>query len=103
MDYIIEQLVNLLNTVTFVNFYDFMNDFIKLFAENLKGQPIIKLMNAVVERICKEQHLKESGQQIKDKSNIVLDKCCVILRIMVDRHQYFEQKDQMEEALKPIL
>ena len=93
MDYIIQQLVNLLDTVTFVNFYDFMNDFIKLFADNLKGTPVINLMDAVVRRICKEQHIKESGQQVQDKSNIVVDKCCVILRLMVDRPQYFSQKD----------
>ena len=62
MDYIIEQLVQLLDTVTFVNFYDFMNDFIKLFADNLKGQPILNLMSAVVARICKEQHAKETVQ-----------------------------------------
>ena len=54
LDYIVGQLVRLLDTVTFVNFYDFMNDFIKLFAKELNGNLILSLMNATVARICKE-------------------------------------------------
>ena len=40
LDYIVSQLVALLDKVYFVNFFDFMNDFIKLFAKKLKG-PLI--------------------------------------------------------------
>ena len=41
--------------MTFMNFYDFMNDFVKLFAKDLNGPRIQSLMNAVVGRIYKEQ------------------------------------------------
>ena len=58
LDYIVAQLVRLLDTVYFVNFYDFMNDFVKLFAKNLTGPLILVLMHAIVARICKEQALK---------------------------------------------
>ena len=61
LDYIVIQLRQLLDTVTFVNFYDFMNDFIKLFAKDLVGQRINSIMNAVVARICKEQQAKLNG------------------------------------------
>ena len=54
LDYIVAQIVKLLDTVTFVNFYDFMNDFVKLFAKDLKGPRIVSLMNAVVARVQKE-------------------------------------------------
>ena len=63
LDYIVDQLRKLLNTVTFVNFYDFMNDFIKLFAKDLVGPRILSIVNAVVARICKEQQAKQAGPQ----------------------------------------
>mmetsp|Transcript_19626 Transcript_19626/g.26525 ORF Transcript_19626/g.26525 Transcript_19626/m.26525 type:complete len:87 (+) Transcript_19626:582-842(+) len=43
IEYIVQQLVFLLDSVTFVNFYDFMNDFVKLFAKDLVGTPIMSL------------------------------------------------------------
>jgi len=54
LDYIVMQLKQLLDTVTFVNFFDFMNDFVKLFSKDLNGPRILSLMQAVVARICKE-------------------------------------------------
>mgnify|MGYP007058508576 FL=1 len=54
LDYIVIQLIRLLDTVTFVNFFDFMNDFIKLFAKDLVGDKIVSIMNGVVQRISKE-------------------------------------------------
>ena len=87
LDYIVIQLIRLLDTVTFVNFFDFMNDFIKLFAKDLVGDKIVSIMNGVVQRISKEQLAKQSGNQT-DSSSIVLDKCCTILRICVDNQTY---------------
>lgn len=55
LDYIVAELVKLLDSVNFVNFYDFMNDFVKLFAKELEGPRILSLMNGVVARIWKEQ------------------------------------------------
>lgn len=54
LDFIVSQLVDLLASVSFVNFFDFMNDFIKLFATALKGTPVLNLMSATVKRICNE-------------------------------------------------
>ena len=87
LDYIVAELVKLLDSVNFVNFYDFMNDFVKLFAKELEGPRIISLMNGVVARIWKEQQKKASGSQT-DSSSIVLDKCMTILRICVDNGVY---------------
>lgn len=61
LDYIVSQLVVLLGSVSFVNFYDFLNDFIKLFAKDLVGPRILQILNAVVARICKEQETKMMG------------------------------------------
>lgn len=102
LDYIVMQLKQLLDTVTFVNFFDFMNDFVKLFSKDLNGPRILSLMQAVVARICKEQQAKLSGT-LSDQSSIVLDKCCTILRICVDSPVYMAtMQEQFEEALKPI-
>lgn len=87
IDYIVQQICGLMETVCFVNFFDFMNDFVKLFADNLAGPKIIMIVNATVNRICKEQAAKESGNA-SDNSSIVLDKCCTILRLIVDKKQY---------------
>jgi hypothetical protein len=54
LDTIVGQLVKLLDTVVFVNFYEFMVDFIKLFAKDLCGDRILSLLNATVSRILKE-------------------------------------------------
>ena len=81
-----------------------MNDFIKLFAENLKGPYILRLMEATVNRICKEQAGIAAGKEKTDSTDIVIDKCCTVLRICVDNGKYMpEMKDQFEEALKPVL
>ena len=42
--YIVSQLVRLLDSVTFVNFFDFFSDFVKLFAKELNGPLILQLM-----------------------------------------------------------
>ena len=43
IEYIVQQLALLLDSVTFVNFFDFMNDFVKLFAKDLNGPLIAQL------------------------------------------------------------
>lgn len=80
-----------------------MNDFIKLFAKNLKGPFILSLMSATVNRICKEQAGVAAGNRTKDTTQIVIDKCCTILRICVDNTQYMPtMKDEFEQVLKPV-
>lgn len=41
LDYMVQQICTLIDTVCFVNFFDFMNDFVKLFADDLKGPKIV--------------------------------------------------------------
>ena len=64
-----------------------MNDFVKLFAQDLAGPRILAIVNALVVRICKEQQAKLAGTQT-DQSSIVLDKCMTVLRIVVDHATY---------------
>ena len=54
LEHIVAQLVSLLDTVVFVNFFDFFSDFVKLFARELNGPYILSLMQATVARILKE-------------------------------------------------
>jgi len=61
LEHIVAQLVRLLDTVVFVNFFDFLSDFVKLFARDLNGPFIMSLMQAIIARIMKEQLAKESG------------------------------------------
>lgn len=61
LDYIVSQLILLLNTVEFINFFEFLCDFVKLFAEDLNDNLTMSLFQALIARILKEQHLKETG------------------------------------------
>ena len=102
LDYIVGEIIKLLDTVTFVNFYDFLNDFVKLFAQQLAGPRIISLVSHLVARISKEQAAKRDGSAA-DSSAIVLDKCMATLRICVDNGVYMPQlQAPFTEALKPI-
>lgn len=43
LENIVSQLVRLLDSITFVNFFDFLSDFVKLFARDLTGPLIMSL------------------------------------------------------------
>lgn len=55
LDFIVQQLATLLNSVSFLNFFDFLLDFVKMFSKDLVGQRIQILLYAAVQRICLEQ------------------------------------------------
>ena len=61
LDTIVTQVVNLLDSVVFINFFDFMNDLVKLYCKDLVGDKILSLMTAVINRILKEQQAKQNG------------------------------------------
>ena len=103
LDYILTQLSQLIGRVKFVNFFDFINDFVKLFAKPLaESQKIHFIMHAVINRILAEQQAHVDGSHT-DKSDMIIDKCCTNLRICVENGNYMPaMKEQFEETLKPI-
>ena len=102
LDYIVSQLSVLIQNVKFLNFFDFINDFVKLFAKHLVGEKIQFIMQAVINRILAEQQAHETGTHT-DKSDMIIDKCCANLLVCVENGNYMPtMKAQFEETLKPI-
>lgn len=54
LDMIIENIVQLTQTVGFVTFYEFLQEFVKIFAKLLVGEKIKVVFKACVDRIIKD-------------------------------------------------
>jgi len=100
LEMIVPHIISLLDTVGFVTYYEFLQEFIKIFAKVIVGDKICSILSACVARICKDiQARKEDGSG----NTLVIDKCCNVLRLALESNVFMPQnKGQFEEILKPI-
>jgi len=54
LDMMIPHILSLLETVGFVTYYEFLQEFIKIFAKVINGDKICSILNACVVRICQD-------------------------------------------------
>ena len=100
LDMIVPHIITLIDTVGFVTYYEFLQEFIKIFAKVIMGDKIMSILKACVDRICKDiQKRKEDGLG----NTLVIDKCCSILRVALESNVFMPaMKQEFEEVLKPI-
>ena len=84
----------------FVTFYEFLQEFVKIFAKLLVNGLIKVVFKACVDRMLWDtKKRQESGEG----GTVVIDKCCNVLRLCLENHIYMPQlKDDFEELLKPL-
>ena len=54
LDMIIAHIIQLTDHVGFITFYEFLQEFIKIFGKVIIGERIISIFKASVSRICKD-------------------------------------------------
>lgn len=87
LNMIVLHIVQLTDTASFVTFYEFLQEFVKIFGKVILGERIVAIFKACVDRICKDiQKRQQSGAA--DTSTVVIDKCCNILRISLESNSY---------------
>ena len=84
----------------FVTFYEFLQEFVKIFAKLLVNGLIKVVFKACVDRMLWDtKKRQESGEG----GTVVIDKCCNVLRLCLENQIYMPQlKDDFEELLKPL-
>ena len=102
LNMIVLHIVQLTDTVGFVTFYEFLQEFVKIFAKVIMGERIVAIFKACVSRIVKDIQKKQQAGAA-DTSTVVIDKCCNILRISLESNIYMPTlKAEFEENLRPI-
>lgn len=104
LDFIVKTLAELVTVakIDIVSFYDFITDFIKINCKMLAGPPVLQLASSFVARVEHEAHQKAKGLE-SDRSLIVTDKCCGLLKVIVESPVLMPaMAAQIEECLQPL-
>ena len=100
---IVNHIINLTDTVSFVTFYEFLQEFVKIFSKVIaQDGKIVAIFKACIDRILKDIKVRQQKGE-GGSSTVVIDKCCNIIRISLENPIYMPYlKDEFEELLRPI-
>ena len=96
---IVQMIANLMTTVNYPQFFEFVLEFGKFFARVLNEQ-ILVIFEATVARVLNEQGQRE---KVSDSGIMRIGKCMNILRMIVEKQEYISAyADLFEQKLSPI-